>query len=43
MGDVFTNDEVLLFIRPTLNAVAKISEVRFYYELFDVLSDSIVA
>lgn len=29
IGDVFTNDGVPLFIRPTLNEVAKISEVRF--------------
>lgn len=29
IGDVFTNDGVPLFIRPTLNEVAKVSEVRF--------------
>lgn len=28
IGDVFTNDGVPLFIRPTLNEVAKVSEVR---------------
>jgi hypothetical protein len=30
IGDVFTNDGVPVFIRPTLNEVAKISEVRFF-------------
>jgi hypothetical protein len=29
IGDVFTNDGVPVFIRPTVNEVAKISEVRF--------------
>jgi hypothetical protein len=29
IGDVFTNDGVPIFIRPTLNEVAKIPEVRF--------------
>jgi hypothetical protein len=43
IGDVFTNDGVPLFIRPTLNEVAKVSEVRFLYDLFDVQSDSIVS
>jgi len=31
IGDVFTNDGVPVFIRPTLNEVAKISEVRFLF------------